>query len=350
MRPLLALLLTLVAFAPETDARRRAVAHRPPFTVPALDGIAASALERGIPGLTIGVRKGSSLYVKSYGTPPPGAVYQIASVSKQFTAAAIMRLADQAKLRVEDKARTWLPELDQRFDAITIEHLLTHTSGVRDYNEQLTTPYEPKTQQEIFALIISGPPLFSPGARFVYSNSGYFLLGMIIERASSQTYAQYLRDAFFTPLGLRETSYCDPAPDGWYIDTNGSVHAIPAADMSLAYAAGALCSSAGDLLRWNEALAAGRVVSPQSYARMTTSVDPRNTPPPGYGYALVLDTFEGRRRIWHNGAILGFMSHLAGYPDEQLSVVVLVNAMHLSRDLATEIADQVARAVMRGDS
>lgn len=342
MRPVLALVLALVAFAPETYAKRRAAAHRPPFTIPALDAIGANALARKIPGVTIGVRKGSSFYVKSYGERPPGDVYQVASLSKQFTASAILRLAENGTLRVEDKARVWLPELDARFDAITIEHLLQHTSGVREYTTQIPSPYQPKTQQEIFALITNGPPLFTPGARWAYSNSGYFLLGMIIERATSQSYAQYLRDTFFTPLALHETSYCDPAPDGHFLDADGQVYEIPAVHRSLPFAAGALCSSATDLLRWNEALASGRVVSPQSYARMTTGVDPADTPPPGYGYALILDTQDGRRRIWHDGAIRGFMSHLAEYPDEDLTIVVLVNAVGPNRNLASEIADEVA--------
>ena len=345
LRPAAVLALLVLALAPESLAKRRPASHRPPFTVAALDSIAAAARQSGVPGLTIGVRKGGSMIVRSYGTPPPEDVYQIGSVTKQFTAAAIMRLVERGTLRVEDKARVWLPELGAPYDAITIEHLLTHTSGLVNYTQLINNPYVARTQQEIVAMVGSQPLQFAPGSRFAYSNSGYFFLGIIIERASSKSYEQFLRDEFFTPLALDRTSYCNPGPDGHVINQSGTLFQVEPADMSVPYAAGALCANAGDLLRWNEALAGGRIVSPESYARMTTSVDPTLTPPPGYGYALIIDTFEGRRRIWHNGAIVGFTSHLEHYPDEDLSVVVLVNALDLRADRAGQIAAEVARAM-----
>ncbi|HYC90741.1 MAG TPA: serine hydrolase domain-containing protein [Thermoanaerobaculia bacterium] len=340
-RPLLLVLLCLLA-APTTFARRRPSSHPAPFTIPELETIAAEALQAGVPGLTIAVRQGSSSVVRAWGNTRRDSVYQIGSVTKQFTAAAIMRLVEAGTVRAEDKARTWLPELDSRFDAITIEHLLTHRSGLRDYNEQLTSAWEPKTQQQILALITSGPPLFTPGSRYTYSNSGYYVLGMIIERASSKSYEQFLRETFFEPLALRDTSYCGtnaPAPDGYVIDPTGMLFEVAAADMSLPYAAGALCSTGDDLLRWTGALANGRAVSPGSYAQMI-----RN---PGYGYALVVDTLDGNRRVWHNGAILGFQSHVAHFPEKGLTVAVLINALDLTtQDRATSIANQVARAML----
>lgn len=344
-RLLVFLLVSAIPLAPAAWAKRRVVTHPKAFALPALDAIAAAAMKDGLPGLTIAVRKGNGTLVRTFGATPQEGVYQIASVSKQFTAAAIVRLATAGRLSVEDKARRWLPELDARFDAITIEHLITHTSGVRDYNAQLTTAYEPKTQQEIVALITSGPPQFTPGSRWQYSNSGYFLLGMIVERVTSQSYAQHLRDTFFIPLDLERTRYCDPAPDGHWIEPNGTLHALPAADMSLVFAAGALCSTANDLLNWSESLASGRAVTPQWYARMTTSVDPTFAPPPGYGYGLILDALDGRRRVWHNGAILGFQSHLAHYPEEQLTIAVLIDTLDLERDRASEVGVAVARAL-----
>jgi CubicO group peptidase (beta-lactamase class C family) len=340
-RPFVVVLALLLA-APVSYARRRAVAHLASFTLPQLDAIAAGALEAGVPGLTISVSKNGSSVTRSWGNTRNDSVYQIGSVTKQFTAAAIMRLVEAGTLRVEDKARTWLPELDARFDAITIQHLLTHRSGVADYNSQLASAWEPKTQSQIVALITRSGPLFTPGTRYVYSNSGYYLLGMIVERASSKTYEQFLRETFFEPLALRNTSYCGttaPSPDGYAIDIDGKVYDAPAADMSLPYAAGALCSTADDLVRWTDALHHGRVVSAQSYARMTA--------PSGvaYGFALALDPLDGRRRIWHGGSILGFETSVMYCPDEELTVVVLTNAIDLRTEhRATEIADAVARA------
>jgi CubicO group peptidase (beta-lactamase class C family) len=342
MRRPMALLLVLFLAAPTTYARRRAVSYPPAFAIPELEMIAAEALRDGVPGLTIAVRKGNAQLVQAWGNTRPDSVYQIASVTKQFTAAAIMRLVEGGKVRTEDKARKWLPELDARFDAITVEHLLLHRSGVREYDDQIPNEHEPKTHAQILAIITRGGPLFTPGTSFLYSNSGYYLLGMIVERASSQPYGQFLRETFFEPLGLRDTSYCGtvaPPPDGYVIDRQGTVFEVEALDMSIPFAAGALCSTADDLLRWTDALSSGRAVTPDSYARMI-----RN---PGYGYALVINFLDGHRRIWHNGAILGFESNVTHFPQDGLTVVVLMDAIDLrTESRATQIAEEVARAAL----
>lgn len=340
MRRPIALLLVLFLAVPAADARRRTVSHPSAYAIPELETIAAEALRDGVPGLTIAVRKGNVQLVKAWGNTRPGSVYQIASVTKQFTAAAVMRLVEAGKVRTDDKARKWIPELDARFDAITVEHLLMHRSGVREYDDQIPNEHEPKTHAQILAIIMRGGPLFTPGTSFLYSNSGYYLLGMIVERASSRSYAQFLHETFFEPLGLRDTSYCGtaaPPPAGSVIDRQGTVFEVEAMDMSIPFAAGALCSTADDLLRWTDALSTGRAVTPESYAKMT-----RNT---GYGYGLVVSSLDGHRRIWHNGAILGFESNVTLFPQERLTVVVLMNAIdRRTHSRATEIAEAVARA------
>ena len=350
-RALVILVVFLVSAPPSLAARRRATTPPAPLTIPGIEKIAADALAAGVPGLTIAVRKGNAYYTRAWGAadvakhlPAHTAdVWQIGSVTKQFTAAAILRLAEAGKLRIEDRARAWLPELDERFEGITIRHLLNHTSGVVDYVEQLGSLYQPKTSAEVLALIAAARPQFAPGARFAYSNSGYFLLGVIIERASATTYEQYLRDTFLVPLQLTETSYCGsgaPAPDGYAQDpADHAVFPIPAMDMSLVWSAGALCSTGMDLVRWNAALSSGRAVSLQSYAMMT---DPGAEP--GYGFALIVDQLDGRRRIWHNGQIPGFQSHLASYPEEELTIAVLAN-LYAKTDQATAVGEQIARAI-----
>jgi CubicO group peptidase (beta-lactamase class C family) len=266
MRRLVALLL--LATAPAAFAeKRRAVVPPPDLVLPAADSIAAAAIAEGAPGLSIAVRKGDLTFARAYGLFDREAgipartdtVFSTGSLTKQFTAAAILKLEDQGKLSIDDKARKYLPELDQRFDAITIRHLLNHTSGLREYVSQLTSRTAPKTRQEIFAMITGAGPKFPAGSDWEYSNSGYYLLGMITERASTKTYEQYVRDTFFTPMGLGSTSFSGetaPSPRGYTVNQGGSITLDLVVDPSLLYANGSICATASDLVRWNTSLVA----------------------------------------------------------------------------------------------
>jgi CubicO group peptidase (beta-lactamase class C family) len=350
MRRLVAVLLLAIAPAAFAE-KRRAVAHpSPELAVPAADAIAATQIAEGVPGLSIAVRKGDLTFARAYGLSDREAsipartdtVFWIGSVTKQFTAAAILRLEEQGKLSIEDRARKFLPELDARFDAITIRHLLNHTSGVREYITQVQTLANPKTQQEILAMITRGAPLFGAGSRFEYSNSGYFLLGMIIERASAQTYEQYLRDQFFTPMGLLNTSYCGetgPAPRGYTVRPGHPVTLDSVFHPSLAYAAGAICSTASDLVRWNTSL-----VALPLHARM---IGNRVQALPGYeyGFGLGIDRSGGHLRVSHGGAVPGFTSYLFWFPEEKITVAVLVNLNDERRDRAGEVAAAISQSL-----
>jgi D-alanyl-D-alanine carboxypeptidase len=353
MRRLLLLALILLTALPAT-ARRRAVGVSEPFVVAAADAIAAAALAEGVPSVTIAVRKGTSLFTRSYGVfdvetgaeARPGSVYQIASVSKQFTAAAIMRLVEDGRLALDERAGLYLPELDPRFDAITIRHLLNHSAGLHDYLFEIENPFEPMTEQQIAGMITSRSPAFPPGSRYAYSNSGYFLLGMIIERVSGRSYEQYLRNTFFEPLGLNDTSYCgtrEPAPGGTLL-LDGQLIPVPPVHMSLVGAAGALCSTAADLVRWNSALTGGIAVTPESYDRMIGQ-GIRIALGLDYGFGLVVDTRTPTLNIWHNGSILGFQSMLLWRPEQELTIAVLVNMTDLQRDRAGEIAAALAQSI-----
>jgi D-alanyl-D-alanine carboxypeptidase len=351
MRRLVALLL--LATAPAAfAARRRAVVGPPPgLSVPAADSIAAAAIAEGVPGLSIAVSKGDLTFSRAYGLFDREAgipartdtVFSTGSLTKQFTAAAIVRLEDEGKLSVDDKARKFLPELDERFDAITIRHLLHHTSGVREYVTQLTSVTDPKTRQEILAMITGAAPLFPAGSRFDYSNSGYYLLGMIIERASAQTYEQYVHDTFFTPMGLRSTSFSGetaPPPRGYTVSPGGAVTLDSVADPSLLYANGSVCSTASDLVRWTTSL----VASPL-YTRMIGDRFVSARPGADYGFGLIIDTFEGRVRVWHDGGVPGFTSELVWFPEEKISVAVLMNLNDEHHDRVGEVADAIAQSL-----
>jgi CubicO group peptidase (beta-lactamase class C family) len=350
MRRLVALLL--LATAPAAfAAKRRAVAPPLELAVPAADSIAAAAIAVGVPGLSIAVSKGDLTFVRAYGvfdresgTPVrTDTVFSTGSLTKQFTAAAIVRLADDGKLSLDDKARTYLPELDARFDAITIRQLLQHTSGVREYVTQLTSVTAPKTRQEILAMITGGGPLFPAGSRFDYSNSGYYLLGMIVERASAKTYEQYVHDTFFTPMGLRSTSFAGetaPPPHGYTVNAQGTVTLDSVVDPSLLYANGSVCSTASDLVRWTTSLAASPL-----YAQMIGDRFYSALPDEDYGYGLIIDTFEGHIRVWHGGGQPGFTSRLLWFPEEKISVAVVMNFNDQHHDRVGDAADAIAHSL-----
>ncbi|MBV8516438.1 MAG: beta-lactamase family protein [Acidobacteria bacterium] len=357
-RALVPFLLVFSLVSAPLAARQHAVRASAPLAVPGIDAIAQHALDQGIPGVIISVKKRNAYFHKAWGFSDTDAhvarrdddVFQVGSVTKQFTAAAILRLEEAGKLHVFDRIRTWLPELDARFDAITIEQLLTHTAGLGDYLADLGTDlFATKSEREILALIASKNLLFAPGSHWSYSNSGYYLLGVIVERAANEPYDQFLRDTFFTPLGLDRTSYCGtngPVPSGYYLDVpSGATVPMPNLDVSILYSAGGICSTANDLLRWNHALVSGAAISTASYARMTTGVRPTEERPPGYGYALVIDRLDGRRWIWHNGIVFGFQTHLAWFPDEDLTIAVSIDVDAVPSELATPIAIDVARAM-----
>lgn len=350
MRRLIPLLLVIFLALPTAAARRRSVAVPTPLAVPGIEAIAAEALTK-VPGLSIAIRKGNAYYTNGSGehdrtTHAPvraESVFQIASLTKQFTGAAVAKLIEQGRVGIDDSVRRFIPELDGRFDPITIRHLLHHTSGIADHLGQIDTPFESKSQQEVLALIMSRPPYEPSGARWAYSNAGYYLLGMVIERAANMTYEQYLRTTFFEPLQLTNTSYCGTSgalPPG-YGTSNGAFVDYRPMDMSLLFSAGSLCSTASDLVRWNRALVAGTVVSHTSLLAQSFPAYVGTE----YGFGLYTDSFAGHPRIWHNGRIFGFQSHIAHFPDEDLTIVVLINWYAL-RDRASEIAEEVALAML----
>ena len=192
-------------------------------------------------------------------------------------------------------------------------------------------------------MITGAAPLFPAGSRFEYSNSGYYLLGVIIERASAQTYEQYLHDTFFTPMGLGSTSFSGetaPSPRGYTVSPGGPVTLDSVVDPSLLYANGSICSTASDLVRWTTSL----VASPL-YTRMIGDRVFSVFPGTDYGFGLIIDTFEGRVRVWHGGGLNGFTSVLMWFPEEKLSVAVVMNLNDQHRDRVGEVADAIAHSL-----
>lgn len=358
MRRSLALVVLVVSLVTPSaaGARRRAVAIAPRFEVPAAVAAANAALTGGAPGMIIAVRHRGATYVNAWGfldkeagTPMRwDAVLPLASVSKQFTAAAIMRLADEGRLRVSDPIRMYLPELDARYEAITIEHLLTHTAGLPDFDTQLTDFYTPITEAQMVAVITAKPLEFPPGSSWAYSNSGFYLAAMIVERVTGSRYDLWMEETFFEPLQLTQTAECGSAtPAGYFRNPfDSTIAKIDPIHPTILLGAGALCSTALDLLQWNQALSSGLVVSPASYETMHADVRLNSGQLLPYGFGLATDPLDGRYpRVWHNGLVAGYQSHLAWYPGLDLSIAVLTNISTGRRDYASDAANAIARAV-----
>ena len=295
------------------------------------------------PAVSVAVLRGSdTLVMKGYGDASVQAhraatgstVYRIGSITKQFTAAAIMRLAERGKLSIDDPMSKYLTDVPTHGQTITIRRLLNHTSGIHNYTavrEWRQHWAEGMTPRRIVAFVDQDSLDFKPGDRWSYSNTNFVLLGMIVEKASGEPYAKYLREQFFTPLGLTQTSYCPDRPTDasfaeGYEAGSGTVKAAQYLSMSQPFAAGALCSTVRDLVKWQRALMGGRVVNAKSYALMTTPDTLNSGRPLTYGFGLAVGKLGAHRQIGHNGGINGFTTASFYYPDDSVNVVVFSNA------------------------
>jgi D-alanyl-D-alanine carboxypeptidase len=302
-----------------------------------VDALAESEMEQqDIPGMTVALAKnGTMLYVKAYGASDlatqlptqPSMVFQIGSITKQFTAALIMQLQEQGKLQVDDSINEYLPEYNFP-PAITLRMLLTHTSGLPNYTSfAQISDWEASGVSEMTVLtaVSQLPLLFAPGAQWSYSNSNYFALGAIIEKITGQSYATILAQSIFKPLGLTSTFYPLPPPSQSAIGYTATLAPALIVNRSALFAAGALSSNVYDLVAWDNALIHGKVVSPASFAEMTTS-DGFSIPGGGsYGFGLALRTWDHRPTIWHNGGINGFSAETDVFLDDGFAIVVLIN-------------------------
>lgn len=259
---------------------------------------------------------------------------RLGSITKQFTAVAILMLAEQGKLAVTDDITRFLPDYPTRGKKITIAHLLSHTSGVVSYTSlpgfgaDVTRDF---TVSQMIDRFKNQALEFEPGERFNYSNSGYFLLGAIIEKISGQSYADFLANQIFIPLGMADTAYqgherrpATIAP-GHRRAAAGFEAAAPLS-MSQPYAAGALVSSVDDLARWDAAITAGKLLKPASWRQAFTPFVLNNGKPSVYGYGWFIGKLQDEQQMSHGGDINGYASYAARLPASQIYVAVLTNA------------------------
>jgi D-alanyl-D-alanine carboxypeptidase len=271
--------------------------------------------------------------VEAWRAPTATTIYEIGSITKQFTSSAIMKLVEQGRVKLDDDLSTYVPQFPLHGNKVSIHQLLNHTSGIHSYT---SSPGWAKTWNDelspdaIVNFVAADTFDFAPGTAYRYNNTGYVLLGMVIEKASGQKYAKYLDEQFFKPLGLKQTSYCpsktsDPAFALGYSKGPTGTERAKFLDLSHPFAAGALCSTVGDFAKWQRALDGGKVVSPASYALMSTADTLDNGRKINYGFGLVPGVFNGHKTISHTGGIPGFATAATYVPDDNLSIVVFTN-------------------------
>jgi CubicO group peptidase (beta-lactamase class C family) len=325
-----------------------------------MDSIAESpVLEGRVAGLAVAVVRGTdTLLLKSYGMAdlewripmPVDAVFEIGSVTKQFTAAAILKLRDAGKIDLDADLSRYLPDFNTQGHRIPVRRLLDHTSGMKGATEMAsfgTINTQNLPRDTLLDLIGAEPFDFTPGEALIYNNSAYIVLGHIIEKVSGGSYEAYVETELFGKLGMARSSYCsntDVVPRkarGYRLTPAGLVQGAYTNHL-WPYSAGSLCSTVGDLVTWLRALHGGRVLPAASYRDLITPAPLTDGTPVRYAMGLGLADPRGRPAIGHGGAIgSGFVSHTMYYPGDDLVVVMLVNtAGNLSpAALATEMVD-----------
>jgi CubicO group peptidase (beta-lactamase class C family) len=259
----------------------------------------------------------------------PETVYLLGSITKQFTGMAIAMLQEEGKLQVGDPACKYLENCPQTWADITIRQMLWHTSGIPSYTgfpEFAARTVSPIDTPQMMDMLRDRPLDFAPGTDQSYSNSGYFLLGSIIESVSGKTYADFLDERIFTPLGMEHSAY--DVPDeiiknraAGYVRRNGELFNALYTDMTIPFAAGALHSTTGDLLLWDQALYTEKLVTSESLKEIFTP----NEPGDGYGFGWSIGKRFDKLLIAHGGGIYGFSTHIARFPDDGVTVIVLSN-------------------------
>jgi CubicO group peptidase (beta-lactamase class C family) len=303
-------------------------------------------------GSVLVARNGQVLVDKGYGfadlewqiPDTPETKFRLGSMTKQFTAAGILLLEQRGKLSTDDLVKKYMPDAPAAWEKITIYNLLTHTSGIPNFTsfpDYRSSEGTPATPAQLVARFRDKPLDFQPGEKWNYSNSGYVLLGYLIEKISGQTYQNFIQENFFKPLGMNDSGYDSNSAiilrraSGYTPGPGGPVNA-GYIDMSIPFSAGALYSTTHDLLRWDEALYWGKVLSAAALKKMTTPFKQN------YACGLMIQTVQGHTVYEHAGGIEGFNTDMAYYPDEKLVLIALSN---LNGNAPSSILQQLGEVV-----
>jgi len=308
-----------------------------------IDKLANEALAKsGVPSASVAVvTNGRIAYVQAYGaarldpktSAAPEMRYSIGSISKQFTAAAILLLQEQGKLSLDDKVAKFVPELT-RANEVTIRQLLSHTSGYQDYWPQdYVMPFMllPVTSQKILDLWARKPLDFDPGTKWQYSNTNYVIAGVIVEKAARMPLLQFLREKVFTPLDMKSVMNIDQDkledtdPTGYMRYALGPLRPAPKEGKGWLFAAGELAMPARDLAKWDISIIDRKLMKPSSYKQLETDVLLKSGLATRYGLGVGISMQAGHRALSHGGEVSGFTSENIVFPDERVAVVVLTN-------------------------
>jgi len=306
--------------------------------------VAAALHDQQAPGASLVVMKGDEIVLaRGYGLETvertdavaPTTVFLLNSMSKQFTAALILKLAEEGRLTLDDPAARYLPDFTHLPPGLTVRHLLTHTSGMREIivQPELNTVLEKlgSSNEEFVALARHSPSDFASGSRWSYGNINYVMLTLIAERVTGERLEDALRARFFRPLGLSSMRECPPHPGGQRGEARGHTRPAgvfvphPPENFHLFSGFGGYCGNAVDLARWARALVTGSILSAESYAQMVAPATLNDGRTADYGMAMALVSPDGARRLGHGGYGGGFSSQFAYYPEAEMTVVVMLN-------------------------
>jgi D-alanyl-D-alanine carboxypeptidase len=345
----------LQAQSPDTPSRRRSLRSQ-------LDSLVrASVTDLPLASASVAVLRGDDTLVfathgyadlENHVRAGPETVYRIGSLTKQFTAAAILQQVDDGVLGLDEDIARFLPELSLRGKRVTVRQLLNHTSGLKDFgvlgDRFLAVRSRDLAQRDVLALVRDVPFDAEPGARWRYSNAGYYLLGVLLERVTGLPYLEYLERRVLNAAGLTRTGGCDPrtlVPQRahGYEATGTDFLNAPYVSMSIPFSSEGLCSTAGDLARWARALRDGRVISREAYRLMTTPEGAAARANPPYGFGVWVKESEGRRYVTHLGLIDGFNAVLADVPSDSLTFAVVTNTSGFG---ASTLGGQLGSAIL----
>lgn len=330
----------------------------------AIDKKLAQQLPSEQPGAAvIVVQKGKVIFEKGYGMADvendvaitPAHVFRLGSITKQFTAVGIMMLMEEGKLALDDDITKYLPDYPANGNKFTIRHLLTHTSGIKSYTGM--EKWQPLMMQDLtvdqMMDIFKNEPLdFKPGERFLYNNSGYFLLGAIIEKVSGQNYADFIQERIFTPLAMNNSYYGSTSriiphrARGYSRTPKGFINSSHLS-MTHPYAAGSLLSTVEDMAKWDAALYGDKLLSQKTLELMWVKNKLNSGAEIDYGFGWGIRDYKGRKLIAHGGGINGFSTYAMRFPEDKLYIAVLCNVENpIKRPeiLAGQIADLILAA------